>query len=96
MRTTTTRELGAVLRDSRKNSGRTQLDVASAAGVERSWLARLEGGTENPTFAKLLAVASSLGLQIELTDTANPSAKNANLRTPVDLDQLLAKFDERR
>ena len=95
MRTATPRELGAALRDSRKNLGLTQLEVAGAAGVQRSWLARLEGGNENPTFAKLLAVASTLGLHIELTSTADLSTESSILATPVDLDLLLAEFDER-
>jgi HTH-type transcriptional regulator / antitoxin HipB len=96
MRTNTARELGAVVRDSRKNLGRTQLDVANAAGVERSWLARLEGGKENPTFAKLLAVASELGLQIELSDQQGVSTKTTRIPTPIDLDSMLTQFDERR
>jgi transcriptional regulator with XRE-family HTH domain len=96
MRTNTARELGAVVRNSRKNLSRTQLDVANAAGVERSWLARLEGGRENPTFAKLLAVAAELGLQIELTDQRGVSTKTTRIPTPIDLDSMLTQFDERR
>lgn len=96
MRTSTTRELGAVIRDVRKQAGKTQQDVANEARVERSWIARLEGGKENPTFAKLLAVTSALGLQFELNPATVPSQSKTLLPAPISLDAVLAKFDERK
>jgi transcriptional regulator with XRE-family HTH domain len=96
MRTQSSSELGVALRAARSRQRRTQREVAAAAGVERSWLARLEGGAENPTFAKLVAVTSALGLHLEVVESAASIADGPRkLREPVDLDVLLARFDER-
>lgn len=96
MRTQSSRELGAVLRGARARQHKTQQQIASVAGVERSWLARLEGGTENPTFSKLTAVLSALHLHLDISDgTAGQTDHESNLSRAIDLDALLARFDER-
>jgi transcriptional regulator with XRE-family HTH domain len=74
----------------------TQQDVATQAGVERSWLVRLESGKENPTLAKLLAVTSTVGLNLELVDAEVAAGRpQTSLPTPVNLDDVLSRFDER-
>lgn len=89
------RELGAVLRVSRRRLGLTQADVAERAGVQRTWLVRLEAGRENPTFDKLLSVfrALGVGMDLEPRDTEQRNRPAANV--PSLLDQHLRNFDAR-
>jgi transcriptional regulator with XRE-family HTH domain len=93
MRIETASALGRTLRAERTRLHRTQRQVAAQAGVERSWLARLEGGRENPTFAKLLAVTSALGLQLHIVEAGTSTSDRTRLPTPIDLDEVLASFD---
>ena len=72
MRVRSARDLGGAIRSARRAKQMTQLQVAEAAGVQRSWLARVEKGTENPTFAKLLSVFQALDLEFELEASVRP------------------------
>jgi transcriptional regulator with XRE-family HTH domain len=93
MKTTSTREVGGHLRDARRRAGLSQREVALAAGVQRPWLVQLEAGRGNPTLSSLFSVLKVLGLTLDLTEdqpTATPPPDE--IRPPVDLDQLLARF----
>ena len=82
MRVRTSRELGALVRETRRSLGLTQATTATRAGVQRSWLARLERGGENPTLAKLFAVFEVLGLELDVRPaTRRTSTTRTKART---------------
>jgi HTH-type transcriptional regulator / antitoxin HipB len=89
MRVRTSRELGALLKEARRKRGMTQQELAKAAGVERSWLTRLEAGRENPTFAKLLAVLDAVGVVLDLQSSGDRPRETPSNR----LDAVLAALD---
>jgi len=60
-------DLGAQLRLARIRAGRTQGDVALAAGISRQLLGRVEAGF-NGEIRGYLAVAHALGMRVSLTD----------------------------
>lgn len=59
--------LGEQLASRRREVGRVQQDVASAAGVSRSTLHAIEHGGEGVRWEKVAAVAEVLGLRLTLT-----------------------------
>lgn len=58
--------MGAAIRDFRRQAGLTQGQLAHAAGIERSYLSRLENGLETEHLRRLLAVFRKLGVQMTL------------------------------
>jgi transcriptional regulator with XRE-family HTH domain len=53
--------LGARLREMRLAAGATQEELASAAGIGRVTLARIELGEQSPRYETLVALSSALG-----------------------------------
>ena len=54
--------IGQAIREARSTAGRSQTEVAAAAGVGRQWLVRLERGHEGAALGKVLRVLDELGL----------------------------------
>lgn len=50
----------------RKRRGWTQAEVADAAGMKQSAVARLESGDRDPQMSTVLAVAQALGISIRV------------------------------
>jgi transcriptional regulator with XRE-family HTH domain len=76
----------------------TQKDVAVSSGVDRSWLARFEAGSENPTLTNLLAVVVALRLEVFVADSEQETQvpdgereRNVGKPKPT-LDDVLARF----
>jgi DNA-binding XRE family transcriptional regulator len=53
--------LGRRIRDARQTAGMTQQDLASAAGIGRVTLVRIEKGEQSPRYETLAALAKALG-----------------------------------
>ena len=53
--------VGEELRDARVAAGLTQEEVAARAGVDRSYLSRLEHGHQSPTVDMLLRLCDAIG-----------------------------------
>ena len=56
--------VGAKLRARRLHAGRTQAELAAAAGVSRVTLSRLESGQQEASVTTLRALAAALGLDV--------------------------------
>lgn len=56
------RELGARLRELREDRAETQLEVAQAVGLHRTYLGRLEAGRKNITVGVLYGLADHFGV----------------------------------
>ena len=60
------RSVGAQLKDLREERELSQLEVAAAAGIDRSWLAKAEAGEANLTLDALAAAATVLGTEASI------------------------------
>jgi HTH-type transcriptional regulator/antitoxin HipB len=61
---TSTVQLGQMVRDTRKDQGLTQLDVAGLAGLSNRFVIDLEKGKETLQMQKVLDVMALLGLEL--------------------------------
>lgn len=60
--------LGAQIAERRRAVGRTQRDVADAAGISRSTLHTIERGGTGVRWEKIIAVANIVGLDVVLVE----------------------------
>ena len=56
--------IGSKIRDARRSIGMTQLELATATGIRRPNVARLERGGNTPTIETLRRVAAVLGISV--------------------------------
>jgi transcriptional regulator with XRE-family HTH domain len=72
-------ELGTVISELRSHRRKTQFELASALGIDRSQLAHLEGGRSGRYLAHLLNIVDHLGAELQIywpaesADTSMPS-----------------------
>ncbi|MFZ6003923.1 MAG: helix-turn-helix domain-containing protein [Actinomycetota bacterium] len=88
MRLRTMGDVGAMVRDRRREAGLSQTELAGLAGVSKRWLAALEAGKPGAEMALVLRTFAALGTELRADDTRAPTTGG------VDLDALLARFDE--
>ncbi|NMM17481.1 MAG: helix-turn-helix transcriptional regulator [Cellulomonas sp.] len=69
----TARELGSQLRAERRRAGLTQVDLAERSGVSRPTLRQIEAGHPTGELGKVLAVVTTLGLQMRLEAAPEPT-----------------------
>lgn len=87
MQARTVRDLGALVRSSRRAQGLTQADLAEQLNVSRDWVVRLEKGHPRLEAQKVLDALEALGLlldvrQGQVTAPAPARAKKAAGRAP--------------
>jgi len=70
-----TREIGELVRESRKRLGVTQKDLALTSGTGLRFIIDLEKGKETCQIGKVLTVLQTLGIQIALTPPAVSESK---------------------
>jgi transcriptional regulator with XRE-family HTH domain len=86
-------DLGTIARQRRLDLGRSQADIARAAGVTRQWLVRFEQGNGEVALSRAVAVLDELGLilRVEAPGSAVPpeseSVPHAR-RTPLSDDLI--------
>lgn len=88
MRLRTMRDVGAMVRDRRRAADLSQAELAALAGVSKRWLAALEAGKPGAEMALVLRTFAALSTDLSADDTTAPATGG------VDLDALLARFDE--
>ena len=66
----TARQIGKLIRDTRKIQGLRQDELAAAAGVGLRFLVELEAGKETAQLGKTLSVLSALGCAIDIKPPA--------------------------
>lgn len=64
-RQTFKKHLAANLRDARLKTGKSQAEIAEAAGMERSHVSHFESGRRSPDVYSLVAIASALRTSIK-------------------------------
>lgn len=56
--------LGAIVKETRKEQRLTQVELADLAGIGSATLKRIEAGNKDVTFANVLSVLDALGLDL--------------------------------
>lgn len=64
---TTATDIGSALRAARRRLGLTQQEVADLAGLSDRTVRDLEKGSSSPSLGAVIAVATVLGLRLEVT-----------------------------
>lgn len=57
-------DLGARIREARKNKGLSQLALAEKCGCNRNYISMLERGERNPSYKSLVMIAQGLGVAL--------------------------------
>jgi HTH-type transcriptional regulator / antitoxin HipB len=83
-------QLAATIRGRRVALGRSQAEIAAAAGVSRDWLIKLEAGKPTVELGLVMDVIDAFGLTLDLTV---PDAAEAP--TGTNLDALLEEYRNR-
>ncbi len=68
MKIRSARNLGAAVREARRQHGLTQQELAQRAGVSREWLGRLEQGHARLELQLVLNTLAAAGLVLEVSD----------------------------
>jgi transcriptional regulator with XRE-family HTH domain len=66
---TNARQLGAEVREARRERGLSQEGLAAQAGVSRAWLTRFETGHPTASIEPLFRVLGALDLSLDLAQT---------------------------
>lgn len=66
-------KLGSAVRDARTRRQWSQHELASRAGVSRSWLAKLEAGHRGAELEQILRLLAALDMSLAIKDDANPN-----------------------
>lgn len=85
MRIANARDLGHYVRDRRRQLGKSQAELATAAQVSRRWLADLEAGKPTVAVGLVFQTLGALGLVLDAQ-----TAKRG--RGQIDLDEHLRGF----
>ncbi len=96
MQLRTTRDVGAFVRDARRRRDLTQEELARRAGVTRRWLSGLEAGKPRTDLGLVLATFAALEIELDAQNAPTKSGGAEAKRSggPVDLDELLTRFDQ--
>jgi y4mF family transcriptional regulator len=86
MRVRTPADLGAVIRDRRKQLKLDQAALAKRIGVSRYWVIMIERGHARAELALVLRALDALNIQLDATITETKRRPGA-----VDIDAILAK-----
>jgi HTH-type transcriptional regulator/antitoxin HipB len=69
----TPNDLGKIVRETRKNLGVTQKDLALTSGTGLRFVIDLEKGKETCQIGKALTILHTLGIRLALTPPASPA-----------------------
>ncbi|MHB1500486.1 MAG: helix-turn-helix domain-containing protein [Candidatus Dormibacteria bacterium] len=80
----TSRELGLLLRERRRELGRTQAQVAAQIGASRQWLVGVEAGAGRSELGLILRLVRALDLTLRLEEASPTPPGPINLDAVVD------------
>lgn len=81
-------DLGALVRDRRKQLGWSQSEFAAKIGVRRLWVSQFEAGKTTAHIGLALRALRALGLELRVGEAPPPESGSPDSRL-VDLDALL-------
>jgi len=80
-------DLGAVVRDRRKQLGLDQAELATRAGVSRKWLIGIERGRTRAELGLVLRTLDALGIRLSASIVADKRRRTSG----VDIDAIVAR-----
>ena len=86
---TSIRDLAASCRARRQSLGLSQAELATRAGVSRSWLSEFESGKPSAELGLVIRLLDALDLHLSISDPTKPTVPDTSTVVPVDLDSLL-------
>jgi y4mF family transcriptional regulator len=90
MRIRTPNDLGAAIRDRRRELGLDQATLARRIGVTRQWVIAIERGRSRAEVGLVLRALMALGLRLEAgSDEAAPARKSPTV-PKIDIDAIVA------
>jgi HTH-type transcriptional regulator/antitoxin HipB len=92
MLTRTPADLGAVIRDRRKQLKLDQASLAKQIGVSRQWLIELEHGHQRAELGLVLRVLGALGINLD----ADIAQAKASRSSTVDINAIVAKAKKKK
>lgn len=63
----TPRELGALIRDARRDANLTQAELASRLGFSQGWVSEIEQGKERADIGRVMRTLSILGMRVDVS-----------------------------
>ena len=85
----TPNDVGALIRERRKQKGLDQLALARSIGVSRKWIVEVEQGKPGAALGLVLRALAELGISLEISPSTS-SAKPKKAASPShDLDALI-------
>ena len=90
-------DLGAAIRDRRRQLGLDQATLAERAGVSRQWVIAIEQGRSRAELGLVLRALAALGLHLDMRDSAADQSRKPATMPKVDIDAIVnaARQDKR-
>lgn len=100
MRIRTPAELGALIRERRKELGLDQKSLADKVGVSRQWIVEIEKGKPGAPIGLLLRTLSALGIALnpekEGAGPTKHAGKSRGTKVLVDIDSIIDRARKKR
>jgi HTH-type transcriptional regulator/antitoxin HipB len=89
MQLRTARDIGALIRDQRKNQKLDQAELAGKVGVNRRWVIEVERGKPRAEIGLILKTLDALGLTLLTEGGAAKRRRGGREIEPVDIDAII-------
>jgi y4mF family transcriptional regulator len=87
-------ELGAVIRDRRKQLGLDQSTLAKRIGVSRQWVIGVERGHARAAMGLVLRAIDDLGIRLDAG--TEPVSRRGSTASTIDINAIVAKAKKRK
>lgn len=85
----TPRDIGALIRDRRKQQKLDQADLAQRIGVNRRWVVEVERGKPRAEVGLILKALQALGLTVAIDSDGKPAGTEADRLDFIDIDAIV-------
>ena len=89
MQIRTAKDIGALIRDKRKNQKLDQAALARKVGVNRRWVLEVEHGKPRAEIGLILKTLDALGLTLAIEGEAGARRRSSREIEPVDIDAII-------
>lgn len=89
MQIRTAKDIGALIRDKRKNQKLDQAELARKIGANRRWVLEVERGKPRAEIGLILKTLDALGLTLSIEGEAGARRRSGREIEPVDIDAII-------
>jgi len=89
MRLRTPTEIGALLRQRRRDLGLSQLELAQRVGVSRQWIVDVERGKPRAELGLVLRALEVLDVRLRIEDLPPPKPRPSSRPNVIDVDAVV-------